>query len=590
VKKFLKYFLIAAGVVVALAVLVIVFIVLTFDPNKYKPEIATLVKDGTGRTLAIDGNLRLFFFPSVGVAMGKTSLSEPNSSKVFAKLDEARVSLALIPLFSRQVVVDRVTLSGLAVDLVKRKDGKTNFDDLMGAGGPSGRGGHTPASAQPKQALQKERARLDIAGVEIRSSTFGWRDEASGSQLRATVAELRTGRIASGVPGKLSLSAKIEANKMNLDVALSGNYRLDFEKEAFALTGMELKVSNGAPGATGPTTSIRGDAAFDAARSAIRFELAADQIDVDKYFPPAKPGRAPVGGPAARSGKASGDAEEPIDLSALKGRNLKGSLKIDKLTASNLKAQKINLGLQAAGGKLDVDPLAANLYEGNLVGNASINANTNRIALKSQLTGVAVGPLLHDALDNDLLEGRGNVALDVQANGTTVGAMKRALSGSAGLVLRDGALKGVNLAELLRQAKALVGSKSTTEQASDRSDRTDFTELSASFAIRNGVAHNEDLSGKSPLLRLAGSGDVNIGANTIDYVAKVSVVGTSTGQGGREATDLRGVTVPVKISGPLDAPRYRADLGATAEQAVRQKAEEKVKEQLQNRLKDLLRR
>lgn len=586
-KKFLKYLSIAAGVVVALAVLVVVFVVLTFDPNKYKPEIAALVKDRTGRTLAIDGNLRLFFFPSIGVAVGKTSLSEPNSKKVFAKLDQARVSLALIPLFSRQAVVDRVTLSGLAVDLVKRKDGKTNFDDLTGASGPSGRAGSTP-SARP--APQKERSRLDIAGVEIRSSTVGWRDEASGSQLRATVAEFQTGRIASGVPGKLSLSARIDANKMNLEVALSGNYRLDFEKQAFALSGMELKVSNAAPGAAGPATSIRGDAAFDAARSAIRFELAADQIDVDKYLPPAKSGRVPGSGSAARSGKPAGDAEEPIDLSALKGLNLKGSLKIDKLTASNVKAQKINLGLQAAGGKLDVDPLAANLYEGSLAGNASVNANTNRLALKSRLNGVAIGPLLHDALDNDLLEGRGNVALDVQASGTTVGAMKRALAGSASLALRDGALKGVNLGELLRKAKSLAGSKSATEQATERSDRTDFTELTASFVIRNGIAHNEDLSGKSPLLRLTGSGDINLGGNTVDYVAKVSVVGTSTGQGGRELADLRGVTVPVKISGPLDAPRYRADLRATVGQAVKQKAEEKLKEQLQDRLKGLLRR
>ena len=587
-KKMLKYVLIAVGGVVALAVLVAVFVVLTFDPNKYKPEIAALVKDRTGRTLAIEGNLRLSFFPSIGVSVGKTSLSEPNGKKVFAKLDEARVSLALMPLFARQVVVDRITLSGLAVDLVKRKDGKTNFDDLMGAGAPSGRGGSAP-SAQPKQGPQKERARLDIAGVEIRSSTFGWRDDASGSQLRATVAELQTGRIASGVPGKLSLSAKIEANKTNLEIALSGNYRLDFEKQAFALSGMELKVSNAAPGAAGPATSIRGDAAFDAARSAIRFELAADQIDVDKYLPPGKAGAAAGSGSAARSAKPAGDAEEPIDLSALKGLNLKGSLKIDKLTASNLKAQKVNLGLQAAGGKLDVDPLAANLYEGSLAGNASANANTNRIALKSQLNGVAIGPLLHDAIDNDLLEGRGNVALDVQGGGTTVGAMKRSLSGSASLALRDGALKGVNLAELLRKAKALAGSRPATEQATERSDRTDFTELTASFVIRNGVAHNEDLSGKSPLLRLTGSGDVNIGGNAVDYVAKVSVVGTSTGQGGRELADLRGVTVPVKITGPLDAPRYRADLGATVSEVAKKKAEEKLKEQLQDRLKGLLR-
>jgi hypothetical protein len=46
----------------------------------------------------------------------------------------------------------------------------------------------------------------------------------------------------------------------------------------------------------------------------------------------------------------------------------------------------------------------------------------------------------------------------------------------------------------------------------------------------------------------------------------------------------------VKITGPLDAPRFRADLAAAAGDAVKQRAEEKLKERVQDRLKDLLRR
>lgn len=584
--KILKYVLIAVAALAALAVVVAVFVVLTFDPNKYKPEIAAMVKDKTGRTLAIEGNLGLSLFPSIGVVVGKTSLSEAGSRKVFAKLDHARVSVALVPLFSRRVVVDRIALSGLSVDLVKRRDGKTNFDDLLGAGRPAARGKPQPATrAAPKAAG----VLLDVAGIEIRSSTFGWRDETSGNRLEATIERFETGRIASGVPGKLSLAAKIDSAKpkMKLDIDMSGDYRLDFEKQVFALSGMELKVSDAAAGAA---TSVKGDARYDAGPSAIRFDLAVDQVDVDKYLPPAKTGTPSAKGAPARGAGAARGAEEPIDLSALKGLNLKGHVRIDRLKASNVKAQKVDLGLQAAGGRLDVDPLSASLYEGSLKGNASANANGNRVALKAGLSGVSIGPLLHDAADNDLLEGRGNVALDVQTGGATVGAMKRSLAGSARVALEDGALKGVNLGELIRKAKALAGSKSAAEQATDRSNRTDFTELGASFVIRNGVAHNDDLSGKSPLLRLAGSGDVDIGANTVDYTAKVSVVGTAAGQGGKELADLRGVTVPVKIFGSLDAPRYRVDLGAVATQAVKRKAEEKLKEQLQDRLKGLLRR
>ena len=575
--KALKTFLLVAGGLVALVVLVIAIVAATFDPNKHKPEIAAAVKDRTGRTLAIEGNLALTFFPSIGIAVGKTSLSEPDGRGIFARFDDARMSLALLPLFSRQVVINRVTLSGLTADLVKRKDGKTNFDDLLNAPERA-----AAAKREPKPAPRREAMHLDIAGIEIRSSAIGWRDESSGNRFKASVAELKTGRIASGVPGKLALSARVEATQPKADyqVRLSGDYRLDFEKQTFAFSGIDLRISDAAPGSKAPPLSLKGDVEFDASPQAIRFTLAADQVNLDRYLPPPPPG-APKG-----ASPSSMKPEEPIDLSALNALNLKGDLKIGQLIASNVKLEKVHLGVKAAGGKVDAEPLTADLYQGKLSGAASANAKTNRFALKADLVGVTLGPLLKDALNNNLLEGRGSVALDVQTGGATVSAMKKALSGNASLALRDSSLKGVNLGELLRKAKSLGGSSPPAEQGATASERTDFTELVASFVIRNGVAHNDDLSAKSPLMRLAGSGDVDIGAGSIDYLIKASVVATSSGQGGKDLAELRGVTVPVKVSGALDAPRFRADLRAAVGDAVKQRAEEKLKE----RLKDFLRR
>ena len=586
--KVLKTLLLVAAGIVALIVLVIAIVAATFDPNKYKPEIVAAVKDKTGRTLAIEGNLSLSFFPSIGISVGKASLSEANGGRTFARVEQAKISLALLPLLSRQVVVDRVTLSGLTLDLVQRKGGKTNFEDLSGAAGS--------APAGPKQAPQRGAMRLDIAGIELRSSAISWHDEASGNRFKASVAEFKTGRIASGVPGKLSLSARLEATqpKADIQIKLSGGYRLDLEKQSFALSGLDLKISDVA-GSTAPPIWLQGNVEFDSSPQAIRFDLSVDQLDLDRTLPPpAKAGasaaKASPGGGTPSSAVSGSRLEEPIDLSALKGLNLKGGLQVDRLVASNVKMEKVNLGIQAAGGRVELEPLSASLYQGNLKGSASVNANTNRFSMKAQLGGVAIGPLLRDALNNNLLEGRGDVALDVQTGGATVSAMKKTLSGTAKLALRDSGLKGVNLGELLRKAKSLRGSNPPPEQGASPAERTDFTELEASFVIKNGIAHNEDLSAKSPLLRLAGSGDIDIGANSIDYLVKASVVASSSGQGGKELGELRGVTVPVKITGPLDAPRFRADLGAAAGDAVKQRAEEKLKERVQDRLKGLLRR
>jgi AsmA protein len=544
--KAVKYILLGALGIVVLVVIAAAVMVATFDANKYKPELARVVKDKTGRTLAIEGKIGLSLFPSIGVAIGKTSLSEPGSARIFAQLDEAKISLALLPLFSREVVVDRVSLSGLSADLVKRKDGKTNFGDLAGAGGK--------AKPEAKQAPRGEGVRLDVAGIDIRSSTVSWRDETSGSRLKLSIAELKTGRIASGVPGKLSLSAAVAGAlpRADLQVKLESGYRLDFEKQRFDFPGIDLKLSEGASGAA---TSIKGNAQVALAPQAIQFDFAVDQLDLDRFLGSAKSGT-PSGGGKAGGGAAP--AEAPIDFSALKGLNLKGGLKIGSLVVSKVKTEKVDIGVRAADGRVEMNPLSANLYQGKLAGAASVNANGNRVALKGDLSGVAIGPLLYDALN-------------------------------AKLSLRDGALKGINLTEALRKARALAG-RPVADQGSSRGERTDFSEIDASFVIKNGVAHNDDLSGKSPLLRLAGSGDVNIGADSIDYVARVSVVETAGGQGGKELPELRGVTVPVKIAGPLAAPRFRVDLGATVRDTVKQKAEEKLRERAQERLRDFLKR
>ncbi|HEY6240487.1 MAG TPA: AsmA family protein [Burkholderiales bacterium] len=575
--KILKYVLYAIVGVVALAVIAIAALVATFDPNKYKGELARVVKEKTGRTLAVDGKISLSFYPSLGVDIGKTSLSERNSDKTFARIDEVKVSLAVLPLLSRQVVIDRVILSGLNVDLVQDRSGKTNFADLTGAGASS-----APAKAPAaKPAPQGGAVQLDVAGIEIRASSASWRDEATGGRYKATIDKLETGRIASGVPGKLSFAARVEATQPKADyqVGLSGTYRLNFEKQAFALSGMELKVSDATPGSSKPPLSLKGDVEFDASPQAIRFTLAADQVNLDRYLPP-PPAKAPPGGGGAPPAT---KPEEPIDLSGLKGLNLKGDLKIAQLIASNVKLENVHLGVKAAGGKVDAEPLTADLYQGKLNGAASVNANENHFTLKADLPGVSLGPLLKDALNNDMLEGKGNITLDVQTGGNTVSAMKKALAGNAKLSLKDGGLKGFNLDEAIRKLKK--------QPAQSSSQRTDLSELTASFVIKNGVAHNDDLSAKAPILRLAGTGDVNIGANAIDYLAKISIVASSTGQGGKDVGDLNGKTLPVKIDGPLDAPQFHPDLNALLRDVVKEqagKAEDKLKERARERGMDLL--
>ncbi|HXZ95805.1 MAG TPA: AsmA family protein [Burkholderiales bacterium] len=361
----------------------------------------------------------------------------------------------------------------------------------------------------------------------------------------------------------------------NLSGSLKGSAAADLEKQnvqgnfSGKVADSSLKAKLGIVGFSKP---------------AIGFDLEIDKLDVDHFLPPKQPGK------QAEAGQAEAKQQEkPLDFSALKTFNANGSLRVGNLKAANIKAEHVRADLKAANGKLDINPLSANLYQGSADGNVAINAaSIPVISVKQDLKGISIGPLLKDATGNDMLEGKGSVSLDVITRGETVTAMKKALGGKAGFNLSDGAVKGINIAQTLREFKAKLGTlKGQQTQAADKTQKTDFTELKASFIIKNGVAHNDDLSMKSPLLRLTGAGDINIGEDSLNYLAKASVVASSKGQGGTELASLKGVTIPVRISGPFKSPQYSLDFSGAVTEVVKKKAEEAVKGKLPDKFKGL---
>lgn len=272
------------------------------------------------------------------------------------------------------------------------------------------------------------------------------------------------------------------------------------------------------------------------------FDLNVDRLNLDRYL----------------SDKPAGEAapDRPIDLSGLKGPQVEGKVQIGALQVKQAKLQNIKAEIKLAGGKLAIPHYSAGMYSGTLDGSLSVDANSNRFRLVNKLNGVFIGPLLRDVAKKDLLEGRGNLSMGVESTGASVPALKKSLAGSAKVDLKDGSIKGINLAESLRNFKSSFGTKSG-QGGNDSSKKTDFSEMSASFAIRNGVARNDDLKAASPFLRLAGAGTIDIGNSSLDYLAKATLAATSKGQGG--AADALGLTVPVKLTGPLEKPNWSID-------------------------------
>jgi len=783
-KPWIRNSLLAVAALVVLLAAVLAWLVATFDPNAYKGVAIDWMKTHRGRTLAIDGPIKLSVFPRLALQVSAVKLSEKGRADEFAALDEAALSVAVLPLLRQQVVVDRVSARGLR--LVYRTDaqGRSNIDDLIAApaGAASAPGGaaSAPAGGAP--------LRFDVSGVQLDDIRLSLRDEREQLSGEVTLNSLRTGRLADGVESPVQLQAELAMKSPAVKGRLSGetqltlllaqhgvklrDMQLGWQGDAFGVQAMDVRIRGGLgvdgqrgtldaqdldltlgaslgalkladsrvqikrfafdPAARtlalaqlqvklagtqggqplsasldwpelnvkgealtgsalsgkvalgGPTAvdasfktaapggsfdqvkvpgfeatlkgsmkgagsaaarelagTVRADLLLQPAKSAFALDGLAAQLkiqepslqpltldmrgkadaspqsahwtlagqinanpfrsegnatlagtpmtlkasaqfealDLNRLLPPAATQPAT---PAPASDKPAPDT--PVDLSGLRAVQGEFSLRIGSFAYQTYRVSDAALDATLQGGMLRVSRLYGKTWGGVLDATAFADARASRVAVKATASNVNVESLLKDVAKKDLLEGTGRVVMDIESAGRSVNELKARLKGSAALQLRDGAIKGVNLAKSLRQAKAALAMKQDATQKASQVEKTDFSEMSASFTIADGIARNTDLDAKSPFLRLGGAGALDIGRGRIDYTARATVANTTKGQDGADLGALKGVTVPVLLTGPFEAIDWRIQWSQIAAQVLKNevagKAEDKLREKL----------
>lgn len=298
------------------------------------------------------------------------------------------------------------------------------------------------------------------------------------------------------------------------------------------------------------------------AKPAITVAVNVDDLDVDRYLAPAAKKEDSAAKPEPTA-KAEAPATEP-DLSALKTLDLTAKLTMGKVKAMNLRITDILCQARAKNGMLTIQPFSASLYEGTLTGHSVLDAN-GKLAAWTETAGlkdVQAGPLLKDLTGKDHLLGTTVAKYHVTGEGLTPVNIKKSVSGTASFAFTDGAINGVNVAKMIRDAWARLKGKPVGK---DEPEKTDFAELLGSAVIEKGHITNNDLLMKSPLLRLTGKGWADLPQNSVDYLATVTVVGTLKGQDGASMEELKGLPLPIRAKGDLDKPEIGLDPKALAE-------------------------
>jgi AsmA protein len=539
---------IAGGVIAAIVVIAAVFLIIGIPSGFLTSTIQDRLERETGYHLTVTGSTKVGLWPSLNVTMSDVTLERPGDRDDGSRLAAGRIQadMTLATLWSGQPEITELVIDHPVVRVPQHRERR-------------------PAAASPPNAPSNNASgaptikRITVTDGSV--TFFNTHDRVEnhliGISARATI----------GADHQLSLNGNARAGLHPLAFHLAASMpdpsvprqtipvELSLEAPGLLLAPLSSKAEvrlNGTVVMINGISGAIGDAAFDgsasvdgASKPLVKLDLNFRRLDVATTT--AQP--APQGASAAWS-------NDPIELAGLNYVDAQVQLSAAELNIGSAHFAPVAVEASLASGILKGTISNLGAYGGQANGAIELDVSQDMpvYALRCDLTSVRALPLLSSAAGFDKLDGRLNAKIDVRSSGQSQQANMSNLAGNAVAHFQDGAIRGLNVAQMIRSLTSgtLSGWQENREQA------TDLTQLSASFRIDKGQAVTSDLNLVGPLVKMTGSGTIDLGAQTLALRVEPKLVLSTEGQG--RASDPVGFGIPVAIDGPWASPRITPDV------------------------------
>ncbi|PLX37652.1 MAG: hypothetical protein C0606_05040 [Hyphomicrobiales bacterium] len=331
--------------------------------------------------------------------------------------------------------------------------------------------------------------------------------------------------------------------------SFSGNLKLTKRAVAFSNATLSLDDTSG---------KGSGKLVFGDKRPSLTAKLALDVLTLDPYL--GKSGKGSGGGGAAKRGW----SREKIDFSGLRAADADLTLSTKGIRWDEIKIGPSKLSVKLAAGTLTANLEKLSLYKGTGTGKLTLDGSGKAAAVnaKFDLDKLSAYPFLRDAADFEWLEGSGNLSVSLTTAGASQYDFVNALDGNARMDFRDGAVRGINIAQMMRglSADVLLGWQE------NKSAKTDFSSFVVAFDIKDGIASGKKFRMVGPLVRVGGDGTIDMPKQRLKWKVDPKVVpsleGQKAGKKKKNKNDgkMVGLGVPIIIEGPWANPKIYPDI------------------------------
>lgn len=539
-----------AGAAVAAIIVVIALLLVIGIPSGFlTATIASRVEQASGYRLTIDGTTKISLWPTLNVTLNDLTLQDPKDRSGITRLTidsvQADMSLASVwsgrPDISEIVVIHPVLYQPLLRERLPNADASPKPLALDMDGASIDRVKITNGEV----AFSRLRDRIDGRVSAINAEAIIGRDRKVNIAGTARVGEH---------PTKFDIKATtpappIERQAMPVDFAIDMPDVLKSQLAGHA----ELRL-NGAVVMVNGVNGALGDGAFNGWASVDIASKPLVKVDLDFQrlaIPLAK-------SPDGTTGQPWSDA--PIDVSGLNYVDAQIRISANEAVIGDARLAPLALDAKLAGGILKAGTANLGAYGGQVSGEVILDATSGApsFAMHSDLVGVRALPLLQGLAEFDRIDGKLQAKLALRSAGTSQRALMANMQGTAFVSFQDGAIRGINVAQMIRSLTSGTLSGWQDGQNNSQEQSTDLSQLSASFRIDKGQAVTTDLNLIGPLVRVTGAGTIALDTKMMGFRVEPKLVMTTEGQG--RTSDPVGFGIPVMITGAWSQPRIYPDM------------------------------
>ncbi len=230
----MRFLVLLGGAVAAFFVVAALLFAFMVDPNKYKDDFTRMVKAATGRELVFEGDVKLAYFPRLGIETGGVRLGNPPGfdDKPFSRVERASVTIRLLPLLSGKVQVGRLALDGLQLHLQRDEQGRSSWADLVD-------------DSVPEEASPWQLGDISLDGVRVTNASILWEDRLVGKRYAVSGLDLEVQAISSGSPSAFAASFQLQSAKPEYSARaeLSGTVTLNAASNRHVFADLSLKLA-----------------------------------------------------------------------------------------------------------------------------------------------------------------------------------------------------------------------------------------------------------------------------------------------------------------------------------------------------------